>query len=85
MQTEQMLIKYIADEIAWDQDGVTIAPDDQLLDGLLDSMDVLKLVVFVEGQFHVRVTDNELVPENFASIALLAAFIDSKGQPAASS
>lgn len=82
MQTEQILISHIVEEIAWDRDHLTISPDDQLLDGLLDSLDVLKLVVFVEEQFHVRVSDEELVPENFASIARLAAFIGAK-QPAA--
>lgn len=83
MQTEQILIRHIVEEIAWDRDHLSISPDDQLLDGLLDSLDVLKLVVFVEEQFHVRVTDEELVPENFASITQLAAFIGSKQQPSA--
>ena len=46
--------------------------------GVLDSLGVLDLVSFVEQEFFVHVTDDELVPENFESIDRIAAFIETK-------
>jgi acyl carrier protein len=39
---------------------------------------VLDLVSFVEQEFSVHVTDEELVPENFQTIDRIAAFVESK-------
>ena len=56
-----------------------IKDSDPLLEsGVLDSLGVLDLVSFVEGEFSVHVTDDELVPENFQTIDRIAAFIESK-------
>lgn len=46
--------------------------------GILDSTGVLELVTFVEAKFGVKVHDEELVPENFDSLAALAAFVERK-------
>jgi acyl carrier protein len=56
-----------------------ISDTDPLLEsGILDSMGVLELVTFVEQEFGVTVSDEELVPENFQSIRLLADFVLAK-------
>ena len=74
---EQELIDYIRTEIAYYR-ADTLAPGDPLLDGALDSVDVLRLVVFVEERYAVNIDDDDLVPENFATVATLAALIESK-------
>jgi acyl carrier protein len=49
---------------------------DSLLDGgIVDSMGVLELVDFIQQEFGVQVSDEELLPENFQSIQQLAAFV----------
>jgi acyl carrier protein len=56
-----------------------LAPHDHLLEsGIVDSLGVLNLVGFVERQFQVAVTDDDLVPENFQSIDHLTAFVRRK-------
>jgi acyl carrier protein len=56
-----------------------IKDSDPLLEsGVLDSLGVLDLVSFVEQEFSVHVTDEELVPENFQTIDRIAAFVESK-------
>ncbi len=50
--------------------------------GIIDSLGVLQLVSFVEGRFGLKVGDAELVPENFDSVARLAAFIECKKRAA---
>jgi acyl carrier protein len=48
-----------------------------LLDeGIIDSMGVLELVLFLEENFGVSVTEREVVPENFDSIDALTAFVE---------
>jgi acyl carrier protein len=57
-----------------------IAADDSLLDmGIIDSTGVLELVAYLEEQFHVKIGDGEIVPENLDSIAAMIRFLQSKG------
>ena len=52
---------------------------DSLLDnGIVDSMGVLELVNFVELEFGITITDEELLPENFQSVLRVAAFVEAK-------
>lgn len=52
--------------------------DNLLESGILDSLGILDLVAFVEQNFGIVLTDEELVPEHFQSIDRLAAFIQTK-------
>jgi acyl carrier protein len=49
-----------------------------LENGILDSLGVLDLVEFVEKEFDIPISDEDLSPENFQTIAKLSVFIDSK-------
>ena len=50
--------------------------DDSLLEcGIVDSTGVLELISFLEGEFAIRIDDEELVPENLDSVASLARFV----------
>jgi len=52
---------------------------DHLLDtGILDSLGVLDLVGFIEKEFSIHITDDELLPENFQTVEALVAFVQSK-------
>lgn len=53
--------------------------------GLIDSTGILELVAFLEEHFGIRVEDEDLIPENFDSIAAIAAYLDRTlaSQPAA--
>jgi acyl carrier protein len=61
-------------------------PDGQALDeatsflasGIIDSTGVLELVTFVESEYGLTITDDELIPANFDSLAALADFIQRK-------
>ena len=75
---ETQLAEYIEKEIAYDRGGSPVLPDEPLLDGLIDSTSMLRLVLFIEERFGVRVEDDELVPENFETVATLAEFVERK-------
>lgn len=46
--------------------------------GVIDSLGILDVVAFLESSFNVQVADDELTPENFASISCMAAFVEQK-------
>ena len=57
-----------------------IEDDSPLLDsGIIDSLGVLDLVSFIEKEFEITISDEDLMADNFESIASLAAFIQIKG------
>ena len=56
-----------------------IGVDDSLLDGgIIDSMGVLEVVQFLEDEYGIEVTDEEMVADHFDSIDNIARFVDSK-------
>lgn len=64
-------------------DGDPLSSDTlSLLDeGIIDSVGVMELVAFLEKDFGLSISDDELIPENLDSIQNLAGFITRK-QPA---
>jgi acyl carrier protein len=46
--------------------------------GVIDSTGVLELVSFVESEYAITVSDDEIVPANFDTIDALAGFISRK-------
>jgi len=55
---------------------------DSLLErGLMDSQGVLEVVAFIEQQFSIIVSDDDLLPENFESIDRIVTFIQNKTDP----
>ena len=46
--------------------------------GLLDSMGLLFLIEFLDENFGVKVSDEELNPKNFESINNIVSFVDDK-------
>ena len=62
------------------QDGEKIARDEDLLaSDTLDSLAIVELVAFLEAQFGIQVSDDDLVPENFKTIDEIVAFVAAKG------
>jgi acyl carrier protein len=78
MDIEAQIQEFVATEVTAG-DRVKVGPHDDILDsGLLDSTAITMLVSFIEDRFGVEVEDDDLVPENFRSIAAVSAFVASK-------
>jgi len=56
--------------------------DDDLLfeSGLVDSMGAMSLIAFLAKRYKIRVRDDELFPENFASVNRISSFVERKLQ-----
>jgi acyl carrier protein len=46
--------------------------------GVVDSMGILELVEFVEGNFDLRIPEEELLPENLDSLANITRYLERK-------
>jgi acyl carrier protein len=56
-----------------------VGNDEPLLDnGLIDSLGILEVVAFLEKEFGIAVSDNDLLPENFGSVRSLSNFVQQK-------
>jgi acyl carrier protein len=68
---------YIAENIIFDSGNYPYPDDASFLDqGIVDSMNLLGLVTFVEEQFGIKVDSRDIVPENFDSVSRLAAYVE---------
>jgi acyl carrier protein len=73
------LEKFLLSEVDIDFDKKSIAPDEDLLStGTIDSMGILKLTAFIEKKYGIKVTDEDVVPENFRTLTCLQGFIESR-------
>ena len=76
---EEKVRAYIAQNILFSGDGYPYPDDASFLnEGIIDSMNVLELVMFVENNYGITVEDQDIVPDNFDSISKLAAYIRRK-------
>lgn len=76
---ETIINDYISRELVQDAALLPLSDDTSLLDsGILDSLSLLQLVVFLEERFGVTVGDTDLLPQNFASVQTICAYLRSR-------
>lgn len=81
---EQDLRRFVIDNFPFGSVGDGLLNDESLLEqGIIDSTGVLELVTFLEETYHIKVEDEELVPDNLDSINRLVRFLERKLQPSA--
>ena len=73
---EQTICNFIVDNFLFGDISTTPAPDLPLVQsGLVDSTGILEIVTFLESEFGVYTSDEELAVDNFGSIAMIARFV----------
>jgi acyl carrier protein len=75
------LEKVLLTEIVVDVDKKSLAPDEDLLEqGIIDSLGIMKLILFMEETYGIAIADEEIVPENFQTINMMVRFVEQKIQ-----
>ena len=70
---QQTVKKFLTDELSY---GEGFGPNTDLIEqGVIDSMSLLRLVTFLEERYELRVQDEDLVPENFRTLAAIDTFV----------
>jgi acyl carrier protein len=78
-QLEAVINDYISRELVQDATLLPLANATSLLEtGVLDSLSLLRLVIFVQERFRIVVDDVDLVPEHFASVDAICAYLRSR-------
>lgn len=71
-----VLRQFIIENFLFGCDVPPLAEDESLLErGIIDSTGVLELVGFLEARFGIAVNNDEIVPENFDSVANLSKYV----------
>lgn len=84
MTLRASLRRYVLENHLFTDDENRLKDADSFLEtGILDSTGIMELILFVEESQNLKVTDDEMVPENLDSIDNLVAYIERK-QAAAS-
>jgi acyl carrier protein len=79
MDMKNEIRAYVIDNFLYGQDDNKLTDDVSFLEnGIIDSTGVLELVSFVQAKYEIQVTDDELVPDNFDSLAKMERFIMGK-------
>jgi acyl carrier protein len=70
---------YIVDRFLFGQGGDRLGNDDSFLErSLIDSTGILEVVMYLEQRYGIKVSDDELVPDNLDSLNRIAAFVARK-------
>ena len=73
---ETVINDYISRELVRDTELLPLADETSLLDsGILDSLSLLRLVLFLEERFGITMGDADLLPENFVSVNTICAYL----------
>lgn len=76
---ESRIAEYIRNELVNEPGNLTIEPDTSLLEPhIIDSLSLLKLVLFLEKEFAITVGQDELLPQNFSTIESICAYLHNK-------
>lgn len=76
-----MINDYISHELVNQPELLPLQNDTPLLaSGILDSLSMLKLVLFLEQQFGIVVNPKDLIPEHFETVDTICAYLRSQHQ-----
>lgn len=66
---------FIVEELGWR--GEQLTDDFPLLEnGVIDSLGLFRVVAFLESEYGVKIPDDRLVPDNFATLARIASLVE---------
>lgn len=86
MSIEHEVRAYVLDNFLFTDEQTALANGESLLErGIIDSTGVMELVAFIEKQFSVSVSDEELLPENLDSVDQIVGFVSRKQRMSAAS
>lgn len=75
----QCIRKFLFENYLFGYDENMFSNDASFLDfGVLDSTGILELILFIESEFSIEITDSEILPQNLDSVNCVSRFIYKK-------
>jgi acyl carrier protein len=79
MNTSDTIRAFITHEILHESLATPLGDDDQLVEsGIIDSLGVMTLLSFLEEEFSIKIPDQELTPENFATLSMITTLVENQ-------
>ena len=79
MAGESRIRDFVVDDLLWQVSRDKLTPDFSLVEsGLLDSLDIVRLVDMLETEYGFRFADDDLVPENFETIGGIVRLVEER-------
>ncbi len=83
MNTTELIIKFIDEEILYGQYDEPLEPDTNLLlTGLVDSLGIMRLVLHIEEELGISVPPEDIVIENFLTVADMTRYLEGQKEAA---
>jgi acyl carrier protein len=78
--TIEILKQFLVDEkMVSSSEAADLAENVSLLEtGVIDSLNLMRLVLFIEKRFQIKVSDDDLIPENFETLNSMLKLIGKK-------
>ncbi|BBL71836.1 acyl carrier protein [Methylogaea oryzae] len=77
---KEKLRNFIFSELIYHENPADFGDDEDLLEAGLDSMGIMRLIMFAEKTFGVTLPDTEIEPENVRSLNALQHWIATAGK-----
>jgi len=79
MSTKERIKKFILEELIYDKQLSDVEDTDSLLEsGLIDSLNIAELIIYLEKKFLIQISDLDMIPENFENIEAITSFVEKK-------
>ncbi len=73
------LIDFIKTELKKGKNVHHLSEGDDLIEAeVMDSLAVMKLILFLEDQFDIKINDEDMAPDNFRSVETIYALVEKK-------
>lgn len=78
-ELSQRIRNYLFENFMYGYDENEFSNNTSFLDaGILDSTGIVELIVFIESEFNIEVSDMEILPENLDSVNCVSRFVYDK-------
>ncbi|MBV7333005.1 acyl carrier protein [Chloroflexi bacterium TSY] len=78
MNFESEIIRFITDDLLLGMNDTPVTPDVNLLTtGLVDSLGVMRLVMFIEEEFGINVPPEDVTIEHFLTVSDMVRYLES--------
>jgi len=79
VQAASQIRQFVVQQFGLTNKESTLTDESSLLaSGIIDSLGIMDLILFLEKEFAIKVSDDDLVPENFETIASMTVFVHLK-------
>lgn len=79
MDVREEIRSYVLDNYLFTDDQSKLEDDNSFLEtGILDSNGVMEIIFFLEDEYGVAVSQEEMIPENLDSVSRIVKFVESK-------